>query len=254
MADEQLRFGRVIWREQMTKSVEKAKAFYSALFGWTFNDMDMGPDGTYPVIQAGGKGIGGLMKQPPGMEQIPAHWASYVSVPDVDASCAAAKKGGGTVPWGPIDIPTVGRMATVTGFDGAVICVMRPTPQGESAAPGRPKAGEFCWETLSTADVDRAKTFWTRVMPWKTSTGAGMATFSVGDGMENQVADIQKAQGPVPPNWLTYVVVDRIEPAAEKATKLGGRVLMPAMAIPSIGRIAVIADDQGAAIGLFEQA
>lgn len=252
MTDNQLRFGRVIWREQMTKNVDKAKAFYGSLFGWTFKDMDMGPDGTYPVISMGTTGIGGLMKAPPGMEQVPTHWGSYVSVPDVDASCEAAKKGGGKVVWGPIDIPTVGRMATIVGFDGAAISVMRPTPQGETPPVGRPKAGEFCWETLSTADIDRAKTYWTSVMPWKTSSGGGMATFGVGEGMENQVADIQKAQGPVPPNWLTYVVVQKIEPSAEKATKLGGKVMMPAMAIPNIGRIAVIVDDQGAAIGLFE--
>ena len=254
MSDEQLRFGRVIWREQMTNDIEKTKAFYGALFGWTFKDMDMGPDGTYPVINMGTKGIGGLMKTPPGKENVPTMWGSYVSVPDVDASCAAAKKGGQVV-WGPIDIPTVGRMATVMGFDGTVISVMRPTPQGESPPQTRPAPGEFCWETLTTADVDRSRSYWTSVMPWKVvSGGAGMETFGVGAGMENQVADIQPVRGPVPPNWLTYVVVEKIEPSAEKAAKLGGKVMMPAMAIPNIGRIAVIIDDQGAAIGLFEPA
>ncbi|MEI8254033.1 MAG: hypothetical protein WCJ30_00005, partial [Deltaproteobacteria bacterium] len=253
VADRNLKHrGREI--EKVEAMVEKAKAFYAALFGWTFQDMDMGPGGKYRIIQLGGTGIGGIMKQPPGMENVPSHWLSYVSVPDVDASCAAAKGGGGQVPWGPVDVEGVGRMATVCAFDGATISVMRPTPRGDAPPAGRPKAGEFCWETLSTADVDRAKTFWTSVMPWKTSTGGGMATFAVGEGMDNQVADIQTARGPVPPNWLTFVVVDRIEPAAEKATKLGGKVMMPAMAIPTIGRIAVILDDQGAALGLFEAA
>jgi hypothetical protein len=248
--------GRVIWRETMTKDVAKAKAFYGALFGWTFKDMEMGPGGTYGVIENGGKGIGGIMKQPPGMEAVPAMWTSYVAVPDVDASVAAAKSSGGQVPWGPTDVEGVGRMATVLGFDGTAIAVMKPSPRDESMAPptGRPPAGDFCWETLTTADVDRAKTFWTSVMPWKASSGAGMPTFSVGDGMENQVADIQPTRGPVPPNWLTYVVVAKIEPAAEKALQLGGKLMMPAMAIPNVGRIGVILDDQGAALGLFEPA
>ena len=28
--------GRVVWRELMTKDVEASKAFYGAMFGWTF--------------------------------------------------------------------------------------------------------------------------------------------------------------------------------------------------------------------------
>lgn len=250
--------GRVIWRETLTKDGDKASAFYGALFGWTFKDMPMGPGFNYRIIELGGKGIGGVMKQPAEMEQmgVPAHWSSYVAVPDVDAACAAVKAGGGQVVWGPNDLEGVGRMATVVGFDGASISVMTPAPGDAGMTPpaGRPAAGAFCWETLTTADVDRAKTFWTSVMPWKASSGAGMPTFSVGEGMENQIADIQPTRGPVPPNWLTYVVVAKIEPAAEKATQLGGTVMMPAMAIPGIGRIAVILDDQGAAIGLFEPA
>ena len=39
-----------------------------------------------------------------------------------------------------------------------------------------------------------------------------------------------------------------------RAKSLGGQVMMPGMDIPNIGRIAVIADDQGAAIGLFQPA
>ncbi len=256
MSNEHYWMGRVIWRETLTKDADKAKAFYGALFGWTFKDVEMGPAGSYRLIERDGKEIGGIMKQPPGMEAIPACWTSYVAVPDVDASIAAAKSGGGQVPWGPIDVEGIGRMATVVGFDGAAISAMRPSPRGAGMTPpiGRPAPGEFCWESLTTADVDRAKTFWTSVMPWTASTGAGMATFAVGEGMANQIADIQPTRGPVPPNWLTYVVVAKIEPAAEKAVQLGGTLMMPAMAIPNVGRIAVILDDQGAALGLFEPA
>lgn len=250
MADEYQ--GRMIWREAMTKDVEKAKAFYGALFGWAFKDMPMGPEHTYTIVENAGKGIGGVMGPTPETASAPACWLAYVSVPDVDAAAAAAKAGGGQVVWGPVDIEGVGRMATIVGFDGATISVMKPTPMGETPPRGRPAVGEFCWETLTTADVAKAKAFWTSVMPWKVSSGVGMDTFAVGDGMENQVADIQTAQGPVPPNWLSFVVVEKLEPANEKVAKLGGTVMMPGIAVPGIGRIAVVLDDQGAALGLFE--
>lgn len=245
--------GRFIWRESMSQNAAKTKAFYGGLFGWKFEDMSMPGMGTYTIIKNGDTGIGGIMQFRPDQAQVPTHWASYVSVADVDAAIATANKLGGKAHWGPIDVPNTGRMAGIMGFDGAALAVMKPTGPDQPREP-RPPVGSFCWETLSTADMDRARTFWTAVTGWKASTGAGMPTFSVGDGMENQVADIQKAQAPVPPNWLTFVVVAKIEPACEKAQKLGGKVMMPAMAIPTVGRIAVILDDQGAAIGLFEGA
>ncbi len=244
--------GRFIWRESMSQNAGKTKAFYAGLFGWTYEDKDMGPMGTYTIIKAGEKRIGGVMQLPPDKAQVPTHWASYVNVADVDASIALATKLGGKSHWGPMDVPNTGRMAGVMSFDGASLAVI--APMGDEMPMTRPVAGEFCWETLTTSDMDRSKTFWTSVAGWKTSSGAGMPTFGVGEGMENQIADIQTAKGPVPPNWLTFVVVAKIEPACETAAKLGGKVMMPAMAIPSIGRIAVVLDDQGSAIGLFETA
>lgn len=245
--------GRFVWRETMSQNAAKTKAFYGGLFGWSFDDVNMGDMGTYTIIKNAGTGIGGIMQFPPDKAQIPTHWASYVSVADVDASIATAVKNGGKSHWGPMDVPNTGRMAGILGFDGAALAVMTPTGP-DQAPPGRPPLGAFCWETLTTSDMDRAKTFWTSVVGWKTGSGAGMPTFSVGDGMENQVADIQTAQGPVPPNWLTFVVVDKVESAAAKAEKLGGKVMMPAMPVPNVGRIGVILDDQGAALGLFEPA
>lgn len=245
--------GRFIWRESMSQNAAKTKAFYAGLFGWTFEDMDMGPMGTYTIIKNGDAGIGGIMQFTPDKAQIPTHWASYVAVPNVDASIAAAVKLGGKSHWGPMDVPKTGRMAGIMAFDGAALAVM--TPEGpDQPRPDRPPVGAFCWETLTTSDMDRSKTFWTTVVGWKASTGAGLPTFSVGEGMQNQIADIQTAKGPVPPNWLTFVVVDKCESMQDKATKLGGKVMMPATAVPTVGRIAVVLDDQGAAIGLFEPA
>lgn len=245
--------GRVLWRETMTKDLEKAKRFYGGLFGWAFEDFPGGdPKDPYPMIKVSGKTVGGMMAMKPGM-QMPCYWTSYVSVADVDGSCAAAKAHGGSVPWGPVDIPNVGRMAMVAAGDGACLSIMKAAGPDDMPAGGRPGVGEFCWETLSAKDVDEAKAFWTKVVPsWKAAAGAnGIPTFAVGEGMENQIADVQPARN-MPPNWFTYVVVEKIEPALAQAEKLGGKTMMPAMAIPNVGRIAGITDDQGAALGLFE--
>lgn len=243
--------GRMIWRETMTNDVAKAKKFYGELFGWTFEDAPM-PEGTYTMVKRGARAIGGMMAMKPGME-MPCYWTSYVSVADVDASCAAAKSNGGSVTWGPVDLEMAGRLAMVMANDGACLSLIKPNGP-EEAPPERPGVGEFCWETLSAKSVDDAKSFWTKVVPaWKTFTGpGGMPTFGVAEGPAAQVADVQTAQGPVPAHWLTYVVVEKLEPSTSRVESLGGKTLLPALAIPQVGRIAIVADDQGATIGLFE--
>ena len=67
-----------------------------------------------------------------------------------------------------------------------------------------------------------------------------------------QVADLQKASGPVPPMWLSYVVVQKLEASRDRVAKLGGKGLQPLIEVPKVGRISVVAGPEGAAIGLFE--
>ncbi|MDH3306427.1 MAG: VOC family protein, partial [Acidimicrobiia bacterium] len=54
------------WNELMSRDIDTAKDFYSAVFGWEYEAMDMGPGGTYHVIKGGEhNGLGGLMAMPP---------------------------------------------------------------------------------------------------------------------------------------------------------------------------------------------
>jgi hypothetical protein len=57
---------------------------------------------------------------------------------------------------------------------------------------------------------------------------------------------------PGPAAWVTYLATDDVDATAAKAKQLGGSVLEPAFDVPSVGRIAVIADSTGAAVGLFK--
>lgn len=238
--------GEVIWRELMTIDVERAKGFYGELFGWSFDAMPM-PEGTYTIVKAAGKGIGGMMQAGKDMKA-PPMWLSYVWVPDVDASCAAATDAGGKVVFGPVSMDNVGRMATILDADMAALAVMTPAgpsqPQDE-----RPGLHTFCWETLSTSDVERAKSYYAAVCGWKDGTGtAGMPVMNNAEG--RMVCDLQKAQG-VPPHWLTYVVVESLEAANERVTRLGGKVMMPRIDVPNVGSFSVIGDPTGAFLGLF---
>ncbi|MEE9589362.1 MAG: hypothetical protein V3V97_15225 [Hyphomicrobiaceae bacterium] len=70
--------GTFHWNELMTNDVEKAKEFFTATVGWSFNQFPMG-DATYWVAMADDKPVGGLFPMQGAMlEEMPPHWMSYL--------------------------------------------------------------------------------------------------------------------------------------------------------------------------------
>jgi len=117
--------GAFSWNELSSTDPKASCAFYTSLFGWTYDTMNMG-QGDYHVIKVGDAAVGGVMtQQQPG----PAMWGAYVTVASCDATVEQAKGLGATVCAGPFDIPTVGRMAVLQDPQGAVIQVISYFPR-----------------------------------------------------------------------------------------------------------------------------
>jgi predicted enzyme related to lactoylglutathione lyase len=53
------------------------------------------------------------------------------------------------------------------------------------------------------------------------------------------------------PHWLAYVTAEDVDALTRKAESLGGKTCVPPTDIPTVGRFSMIADPQGAAIGLI---
>lgn len=117
--------GKFIWNELMTDDVEKAKAFYTATLGWTFEPMPMEGGGTYYIAKLGDESVAGLMDKtdhlPP---EVPPHWFAYINVDNVDARMTKVAAAGGRVVREPFDIPEVGRIAIVQDATGAHVGYM----------------------------------------------------------------------------------------------------------------------------------
>lgn len=97
--------GHVGWHELLTDDWEKAFDFYSAQFGWTKDQaIDMGEMGTYQLFAAGGrKAVGGMMNRAPHIP-IP-YWGFYFNVDGIDAATARVVENGGTITFGPMEVP-----------------------------------------------------------------------------------------------------------------------------------------------------
>lgn len=115
------------WNELMTRDVDTALAFYTEVFGWEYDGMDMGPMGTYHLIKGGEEGLGGIMAMPPMLpEQVPNHWGVYFTIEDSEAFTARVTELGGSIVNGPDDTP-VGRITTIHDPQGGSFSVMQPT-------------------------------------------------------------------------------------------------------------------------------
>lgn len=93
----------------------KAKAFYADILGWTINEMPMQDGSSYGVATVGETGIGGFSPMP----EDNGSWTIYFTVADVDAAVDRAVGQGAAVIQPAMDMPGVGRMATLTDPQGA---------------------------------------------------------------------------------------------------------------------------------------
>ena len=106
-----------------------AKAFYTEVFGWKANDMDMGGM-SYTEWRLGDKPVAGMQAMPDMVPaEVPAHWLVYFAVDDTDATVSKATVAGATTLVPPMDIPP-GRFAVLSDPDGAAFAVIKMNPMG----------------------------------------------------------------------------------------------------------------------------
>lgn len=117
--------GRPSWFELLSTDRAAALRFYSAVFGWTTSEMDMGEMGVYQLLHHGGPNpIGGSMQIGPEFGGMPSAWMLYFTVADCDQSAALAVKLGGKLCHGPMDVPGVGRFAVLSDLAGAMLSII----------------------------------------------------------------------------------------------------------------------------------
>lgn len=237
--------GRFVWFELVTPNVADAVAFWTEVAGLSTTETAMGTT-SYTRIFRGKDAIGGVAE--PQMAGVPAHWTSYLSVEDVAATAKAVVANGGRVIVPATDIG-IGTFALVADPQGAMFNLWRGKT-GDEGAPG------VHWNELWSKNAEQAVPFYRAVF------GFGVDVMPMGQGPYHvlktgdvQVGGMMTAPDPnIPPMWLPYLQVDDVDAVVERVRRNGGQVHAAPMDAEGVGRFAVVADRQGATVGVIRPA
>jgi predicted enzyme related to lactoylglutathione lyase len=118
---------------------------------------------------------------------------------------------------------------------------------------GEPR-GDFIWYELITPDPEGAKAFYDVVVGWDIGPAVaeynGYRMIGRSDGKFAggvlQLNDEMQQHG-ARPAWLGYILVPDVDRSVASIEQAGGKTYVAATDIPNVGRIAMVADPQGAA-------
>lgn len=118
----------------------------------------------------------------------------------------------------------------------------------------------FPWHEVYTQDLDATVEFYTKAL------GLGVEKMPMGEMGDytmlsvngNAVAGVVDTttlpMPGVPPHWAVYLAVDDVDARLKSVLENGGKVLVEAMDIPTVGRMGLIQDPTGATIWLYKSA
>ena len=116
-------------------------------------------------------------------------------------------------------------------------------------------ANPFVHVELHTSDLKRAKEFYGKLFDWKLEDtpmpgGGSYTMINVGNGTGGGM--LTSPTPGVPPHWLTYVGVDDVRAATQKAKQLGAKVVQDVMEVGEHGTMSVIPDPTGATLAMWQ--
>jgi predicted enzyme related to lactoylglutathione lyase len=116
--------------------------------------------------------------------------------------------------------------------------------------------GRPVWYELMTTDPSAAEKFYDKVVGWSSAPFQGSPepyTVFKRSG-DVQVAGLMKTPKGMnmPPFWAMYVAVPKLEEAVAHIKRLGGSELSEIIDIPTVGRLQMLKDPQGAAFYIMQ--
>ena len=241
--------GKFIWHDLLTDDTNSVREFYSALFGWKYEDTTL-PSGPapYTLIKSGGRYLGGIVTLADPEENVNfSRWVSYLSVTDVDKATAVTKQENGTVLIPARDIGGFGRAAIIQDPQAAVLGLAR-SKVGDPDDSYVLKPGDIIWHELITSDDEMATKFYQNLAGYDVKSvnrRGGKYHILKADGLK-RAGIIQNPIPDLPPAWLVTFAVSDLVASTALVESAGGQVLLGPAEEFRESTVALVADPSGA--------
>ena len=231
--------GKFVWHDLVTDDVSKAKEFYAALFGWSFEKS-----GEYTLILNNGTPIGGMLEiKPDSQSKAEAVWLPSMSVADVDKSIAYVKSQKGEVLKGPIDMEERGRGVLVSDPHGAQLVLLHT--KDDDPADSTPKIGDWLWNEIWTDVPKKSYAFYRKLGGYDSSEMRDTYRILKSKGKwRSGIRYVSKKD--VKERWVPTIRVSDPNRITAKVKQLGGMVLVAPDKEFMNGNVAVMTDNNGA--------
>lgn len=241
--------GEFVWHDLVTSNPAAGRAFYGALFGWTF-EPGQGIDPGYVIIKHDGRPIGGIV-QPREGNAAAAQWLAYVVVADVDQAAKMFEQAGGRIFRGPLNARKDLRVAVVADAQGAALGLASRGPDAvdPESVPGLHR---WLWMEYVARDPGAALTFYSTAVGFRHELHETRNAFTYyllttdrpRAGLFETLWDRERSA------WLPYVRVADPVAMAARAVELGGTIVLAPHAAVRQGSLAIVLDPTGAALAL----
>lgn len=239
--------GSPCWYDMTVADAPSAEAFYTAVFGWDFEQSPW----HYDKALLDGKAVTALGAGEPAGRSA---WTTYLSCDDADTYAAAVVAAGGSVVSDPHDAPT-GRLAIVADPDGGVFGLWQGRTFFGSEVVDVP--GAPCWAEASSRNPAATAEFLGTVFglevrrPYR---GYSYRQLRRGGAEVAGVLGRTHERRPYTGHaaWLVYFRVADTDAAVRTVLEHGGTLKENAHDT-GFGRFAVVADPNGARFALISR-
>jgi len=244
----QAQYGKVIWADLYTGDVKTSLDFYTETFGWTVKKFGE-KNNSYHLLFDGEKAIAGVLAHSEQRNKTEtALWIGSISTDSVQASVTNAANNNAKIMLKPHDFALYGKRAVIADPQGGIIALLDIT--GTEKAHTQ-ISNKWNWAQLFSTDITKAASFYHKAFG-----------YTVEEVAQNPSSYYLSQQGEVNASivklpttfeqrdrWVNFVEVNNLSDTLIQAKKNGAEIIHQ----PKGSNLAIIADPNGALLGLTEQ-
>lgn len=159
--------GDFAWCDLATFHVAGTKAFYTDLFGWTYESIRQADGALYHLASTRAGPCAAIFEMPESFQAIrlPSFWMSYIQVKDMGQAVDIARQLGGRVELGPVPFGSSDKIALIRDPLGAGFTLYAGSDL--EPRPSKPKHGHTAWNALYVSDATAVAGFYRSLFNWQ---------------------------------------------------------------------------------------